>query len=191
MRNLSDHIHDLVENSVDAGASTIWLTLELFPVGLLHGKIEDDGKGIPEELIAQVKHPSYTTRTTRKLGLGLALMEQNSQNCGGELRLESKLNGGTTLDFTWNLNHVDCLPLGDLDRIFFFLTATRDDLKFVFSIKFDGSVINWDTNEIKETVYPLSFGNQEIRTAVSSMLRSDIKAFKSYWNSIITIDELK
>ena len=78
MRDLSLHVLDLVQNSVSAGASLVEIFLTLGTNGWLTLVIRDDGKGMSPELLARVTSPFATTRTTRKVGLGIPLMQENA-----------------------------------------------------------------------------------------------------------------
>ena len=84
MPELALHILDLVQNSVSAGATRVVVTIAYDTASdTLLISIEDDGKGMPPELLARVSSPFTTTRTTRKVGLGIPLFKQLAEMCGG------------------------------------------------------------------------------------------------------------
>ena len=96
MPELALHILDLVQNSVSAGATRVVVTIAWdTSADTLLISIEDDGKGMPPELLARVASPFTTTRTTRKVGLGIPLFKQLAEMCGGELTLQSTVGKGT------------------------------------------------------------------------------------------------
>ena len=114
MRDLSLHLLDLTQNSVSAGASLVEIMLTLEENGWLTMVIRDNGKGMSPELLARVTSPFATTRTTRKVGLGIPMMMENAEKTGGGLTIRSTEGKGTELTVTLDTGNIDCLPLGDL-----------------------------------------------------------------------------
>ena len=114
MRELSLHLLDVAQNSVTAGARHIDLTVEEDEVKVCRMVIADDGCGMSPEFLAQVTDPFATTRTTRKVGLGLALLRMTAEQTGGTLQIESQEGVGTTVTALFHTSHIDCPPLGDL-----------------------------------------------------------------------------
>ena len=114
MRDLSLHILDLAQNSVRANAALVEIMVSVDESRLITITIRDDGSGMSDELKERVTSPFATTRTTRKVGLGIPLMMQNARLAGGDVRIDSTLGQGTTLTATLHGDSIDCLPLGDL-----------------------------------------------------------------------------
>lgn len=114
MKELSLHILDIVKNSVTAGASHIDLKLEETAAQILTITIADDGKGMSPEFLASVTDPFTTTRTTRKVGLGLPLYRMAAEQTGGSFSIESVEGEGTTVTAVFHRDHLDCPPMGDL-----------------------------------------------------------------------------
>ena len=94
MRDLSLHLLDLAQNSITAGASLVTVRLTLGEDGILTMELADDGKGMSPELLARVTSPFATTRTTRKVGLGIPMMKENAEKAGGTFNLESEEGRG-------------------------------------------------------------------------------------------------
>ena len=113
MRDWSLHLLDLMENSLRAVAKLIRLSIELFSDGVMDIILEDDGCGMAPELAGTADSPFTTTRTIRRVGLGLPLARQNAELTGGYLRLTSCPHQGTTVMIRVLSSHIDCLPLGD------------------------------------------------------------------------------
>ena len=114
MRDLSLHLLDLTQNSVTAGASLVEILLTLEENGWLTMVIRDDGRGMSPELLARVTSPFATTRTTRKVGLGLPLYRMAAEQTGGSFSIESVEGEGTTVTAVFHRDHLDCPPMGDL-----------------------------------------------------------------------------
>ncbi len=113
MRDWSLHLLDLMENSLRAEAKVIELAIDLSSDGVMDITLSDDGKGMAPELADTADSPFTTTRTTRKVGLGLPLASQNAQLTGGYLRISSCPMKGTKVMIRVLTGHIDCLPLGD------------------------------------------------------------------------------
>lgn len=114
MKELSLHILDVAKNSAAAGAAHIGITLEEGADGWLTVSITDDGRGMPPELLARVTDPFTTTRTTRKVGMGLPLYRLAAEQTGGALDIRSAEGAGTAVTARFDRRHLDCPPLGDL-----------------------------------------------------------------------------
>ncbi len=153
MRDLSLHLLDLAQNSITAGASLVTVRLSLTEDGRLTMQLIDDGKGMSPELLARVTSPFATTRTTRKVGLGIPMMKENAEKAGGTFSLESEEGKGTTLTCSMDTHNIDCLPLGDLSGTLLSLMLTNPLYPdFLFegkSVKGEGT---FDTREVRQAL---------------------------------------
>ena len=131
MKELSEHILDIAQNSVTAGAAhlNIILTEEGSKLTVV---IEDDGCGMSPELLATVLDPFTTTRTTRKVGLGLPLYRMSAEMTGGSLTITSMLGRGTTVTAVFCTDHLDCPPLGNLPQVIALLVQGNPDLELTY-----------------------------------------------------------
>ena len=160
MRDLSLHLLDLAQNSITAGASLVTIRISIDEKGWLTMVLADDGKGMSPELLARVTSPFATTRTTRKVGLGIPMMMENAEKAGGSLKLESEVGKGTTMTVTMDTGNIDCLPLGDLSGTLLSLMMTNP-LKpdFLFEGKTPKGECTFDTREVRSalgSVIPLN-----------------------------------
>lgn len=153
MRDLSLHLLDLAQNSISAGATLVKISIVIDENGWLTMILEDDGRGMPPELLSRVTSPFATTRTTRKVGLGIPMMLENAEKTGGSLRIESTPGAGTVLTVTLNTHHIDCLPLGDLKGTLLSLILTNPDQPdFLFTGKTVQGECSFDTREIRQAL---------------------------------------
>jgi hypothetical protein len=150
MNELSLHILDICENSIKANAKNVTLIIEentssnTFII-----KIIDDGEGMNEETLKKVTDPFYTTRTTRKVGLGISLFKMAAELTGGFLNIDSQLGKGTTVEVLFHNNHIDRAPLGDIsDTIITLISRGNFDLNYTHKI--DEESFNFNTKDIKE-----------------------------------------
>ena len=142
MEDLSLHILDILENSVAASARTIEITIvEDTAADRLSLEISDDGEGMNEEVRGRALDPFFTTRTTRRIGLGLPLLAQAARDTGGDLELESAPGKGTTLRASFELSHPDRKPLGDLSATLGAILAGKPELDLRFEYTTDGETV--------------------------------------------------
>lgn len=132
MKELSLHLLDVAKNSVAAGAAHVSITLEEDESGWLTLTIADDGRGMAPEFLARVTDPFTTTRTTRKVGLGLPLLRLTAEQTGGSLSIDSTLGAGTTLTARFQRRHLDCPPLGDLPGAVALLIQGSPDIELTY-----------------------------------------------------------
>jgi hypothetical protein len=150
MRDLSLHILDIAENSIEARASRIEIRLEEDrELGLLILEISDDGVGMDEEMVKRALDPFVTTKTTRRFGLGLPLLDQAARAANGRLTLYSKPGGGTRVRAVFELGHIDLKPLGDIAQTLATLIMGHPEIEIVYQHKADHSKYALDTREIK------------------------------------------
>lgn len=154
MRDLSLHILDLVQNSVTAGADLIEVGITLDKASdTLTITIQDDGSGMSPELLARVKSPFTTTRTTRPVGLGIPLFMENAEKTGGTLEIWSELGTGTRLTATFGLSHIDRPPMGDLaDTFLTLILATPAHPDYVLRMTGGAEDFVFDTREMRQVL---------------------------------------
>ncbi|HEY3314579.1 MAG TPA: ATP-binding protein [Bacillota bacterium] len=115
MRELALHLLDLLQNSAEAGADQVDLSIEEDPArDALRLVVTDNGRGMDAETRRRVLDPFFTTRKTRPVGLGLPLFEAAARRCNGGLEIESAPGAGTTVTATFQRSNIDRAPLGDL-----------------------------------------------------------------------------
>jgi len=133
MEDLSTHLLDIARNSLEAGATRIDVEVNEDPTSdRLVLEIRDNGRGMDAATAARASDPFFTTRKTRKVGLGLSLLEAAAKAADGSLDLESAPGVGTRVRATFRRNHVDRAPLGDLETTVLVLLADGSDTRIVF-----------------------------------------------------------
>ena len=149
MEDLSLHILDVVENSIAAGASKIEIKItEDQATDLLVIEIKDDGRGMDKETLAKVLDPFYTTRTTRRVGMGLSLLAQASEECNGKFEINSKIGEGTEIKASFKYSHIDRKPMGDLKSTFIILITSYPEVNFVYAHQDDDGCNILDSNDL-------------------------------------------
>ena len=175
MRELADNIMDIAQNSIRANASLVEIDIEVSrEKDLISFKFIDNGCGMSEELVKTVAQPFTTTRTTRKVGLGLPLLSQTASMTGGEFKIESEVGKGTTVSVSFGLSHLDRPPMGDVAGAFFSLVLMNPDTDFLFVYDFDGKNFTFDTREVRAVVDPLPLDNPEIAAWIKENIEQEI-----------------
>ena len=153
MKELSLHILDIAQNSISAGCSLLELTLAEAG-GVLTLTVADDGRGMSPEFLAAVTDPFTTSRTTRKVGLGLPLLRMAAEQTGGSLAIESAPGVGTTVTAVFHTDHIDCPPLGDMAGTVSLLVQGAPDIETVYTHSTARGSFTFDTREIREILGP-------------------------------------
>lgn len=153
MRELSLNVMDIVQNSVSAGAQQIRIEVdEDKNRDRLVISITDNGKGMSDEQVAHVIDPFFTTRTTRKVGLGVPLFKMEAEMTGGNFSIQSKLGKGTVVRAEFVPSHVDMVPLGDINSTILLLITCNPNLDFIFCRKNGSNSFTLDTRELREVL---------------------------------------
>ena len=175
MKELSLHILDIAENSVKAGASLIEITVsEDEKANLLTIEIKDNGCGMSEEFLRTVKDPFSTTRTTRRVGMGLSLFEAAANQCDGALEISSKQGEGTDVLVTFSLNHIDRAPLGDMAGTMQTLIGGSPDIDFVFRHLKNGKEFVLNTAEMRESLGDVPLDTPEVILWIGDYIKEGI-----------------
>lgn len=142
------HILDIAENSIAASARRIEIIInEDIDQDLLTIEIKDDGKGMDQKTLKKAVDPFYTTRKTRRVGLGLSFLAQAAEESGGKMELKSAPNEGTTTRATFRLSHPDCKPMGDINETIRTLVVAHPEINFVYEHHKDNSIFRFDSRE--------------------------------------------
>ena len=162
MKEIALHILDIAQNSITAGANHLEITLTE-ENGAISLTIADDGRGMSPELLATVSDPFTTTRTTRKMGLGLPLLRMAAEQTGGSLEIESTVGTGTTVRVRFQADHIDCPPLGDLAGTITLLIQGAPELELTYIHRADSAEARLDTREVrKELGEDISLAEPEV-----------------------------
>lgn len=163
MRELSLNILDIAQNSISAGAPliTIEVNENTTQHTLLIG-VYDNGKGMSEEQVKSVIDPFFTTRTTRKVGMGIPLFKMAAEQTGGRLEIKSELGVGTEVNAYFKTDSVDFTPLGDVASTIQMLITMNTDRDFVYKHIVNDKEFVCDTREIKEILGDVPLDTYEV-----------------------------
>ena len=180
MREIALHIMDIIENGLDAEASLITLSItEDSEEKVLRISIEDNGRGIPDSMVEQITDPFVTTRTTRRVGLGLSLFKDSAKRCDGEFDIHSKQGEGTVVRASYRTDHIDTPPLGDLAGSLTSLIMTHPEVDFVYVHEADGNRFEMDTRQIKKELDDVPIYHPEVIRHIVRSIREFFEGLKA------------
>lgn len=180
MRELTLHVLDIAENSIAAGAKNIKIQIEENrKTDLLKLIVSDDGRGMDEETVKKVIDPFVTSRTTRKVGLGIPLLKEAAEACKGFFELTSTMGKGTDLSVQFQRSHIDRMPLGDVKTTFQNLFFSNPLIHWIFEYRIDDNEFVFDDMDIKAELQGMSLTEPEIIRVIREIFETGINAVKT------------
>lgn len=179
MKELSLNILDITENSVKAGATLTEISI-IESDDTLTLTIKDNGCGMSSETLKTVENPFYTTRTTRKVGLGIPLLKMAAEMTGGKVQIESNnalQNHGTTVTAVFYKNHLDFTPLGDVKETIITLIQGHPDTDFLFIHQYNNSEVKLDTRELRTVLEGVPLNTYEVILWIKEYLNEQYQLF--------------
>ena len=154
---------DVAQNSVRAEASLVEIEVEESDKNdSLSITIRDNGCGMTQEQVQQVIDPFFTTRTTRKVGLGVPLFKMSAEQTGGSFDSTSEVGRGTQTRARYVKSHVDMTPLGDINSTVSILIRCNPEIDFVFTHSTDKGAFTLDTRELREVLEGVSLDTPDV-----------------------------
>ena len=172
MRELSLNILDIAQNSLSAGAGLVTLTVdEDSGADSLTLRVEDDGRGMDADTLQRVRDPFFTTRTTRKVGMGIPLFRMAAEMTGGSLDIVSEPGKGTAVTASFSLSHIDRMPLGDMAGTVTALIRLNPGVDFVYRHTVDGRSFEMDTRELRAQLGDVPLSEPDVMEWIDGYLR--------------------
>ncbi len=172
MEDLSLHILDVVENSTAAGATLVEIKiLQDTAKDLFQISIKDDGSGMKDVMVEAACDPFVTSRTTRRVGLGIPLLAQAAKEADGTLIVKSRLGEGTEIMSTFKNSHIDRKPLGDIGATLVTLILGSPDIDFFYESDIDGVKTEVDTRVIKAELEGVSITEPAVLQLIKDIFK--------------------
>ncbi len=176
MRELALHLLDIAENGVNAGATRIVIEVaEDLRTDRLQLAVEDNGRGMDEDLLKRVIDPFTTSRTTRKVGLGIPMLKLAAEMCGGGVEIKSMPGVGTRLTADFQRSHIDRMPLGDVAGTMLTLMVGWPQINWVLKYRINDSEFEFDDAPIKQELGDVPLSEPTILTYLRESLRDGIR----------------
>ena len=176
MRELSLNVLDIAQNSISAGALLVEIEVIEDSVNheLLIG-IYDDGKGMTPEQLESVRDPFFTTRTTRKVGMGIPLFKFAAEMTGGRLEMESEVGVGTKVRAYFRTDHLDFTPIGDMTSTVITLVTMNLHMDFIYRRKLNSDEFAVDTRQLKEILGDVPLNEPSIVSWIQQYINENTK----------------
>ncbi len=176
LKELSLHILDLVENSINAHAKLVTITvIEDLSNNLLKIIIEDDGKGMDKSFLRVADNPFITTRKTRNVGLGLSLMKAAALRTDGDLYIKSKKGKGTKVVAIFKHNHIDRAPLGNMGSTISTLLNREENIDYLYIHQLNNKQFEFDTREIRKLLGEVKLNTPEVILWTQEYINDNIR----------------
>lgn len=170
------HIMDIIQNSISARSTRIAIEIEEDTGQNVYRVIlTDNGTGMNGETLKIVTDPFFTTRITRKVGIGLSLLKQNAERTGGWLSIESEICKGTRVEALFIHNHLDRPESGDIGGVIALSMISNPAIEFQYRHEVNGRKYGVSTAEIAEALEGLPLSDPAVYPVLSEMLRENIR----------------
>lgn len=171
MQELSMNILDVAENSVRASATLVEITIdEKTQEDILSVTISDNGCGMTPEQIKNVTNPFYTTRSTRKVGLGVPFFKMAAELTGGKLEIQSTVGVGTVLKADFVRSSIDLMPLGDINETIGTLIHCNPHIDFIYTRRFENAQMTLDTREFRHILDGIELNDPKVSKFIREFL---------------------
>lgn len=177
MTEIALYILDLAQNSIAAKATKVTIeVIEDITHNIFSFSIEDNGCGMDKEAIRKATSPYYTTRKTRKVGLGLALIQELCEGCSGTFTIESVLNQGTTIKATMQYDHLDRPELGAMEETLYSIMI--QDIDLVYIHRYENNQFHFDLKEIKHILGDVSLLQYDVAHWIKDYITEQLVQIK-------------
>ena len=179
MEDLAMHILEILMNSIKADASLITLKIrDSFDDDVIAFEIEDNGKGMDEEMVKKAADPFTTSRTTRRIGMGLAFMKGLAETCGGKFDIQSTLGVGTVVSASVQKLNIDTPHLGNIGEMMMEAIQSDENIDYVLEYTTDYGQFVFDSRIIKEELAGVSLLEPEILIWIKEYINQGIEQAK-------------
>ena len=176
MRDLSMHVLDIAQNSIKAGAKLVTIHFVRDDNGKLTFSIVDDGCGMTPEFLERVTDPFTTSRTTRKVGLGIPMLKQSAEMCGGTFDIKSEAGIGTTIVSSFDTRNIDCIPMGDIcDSLLTLVMLNPVQPEFLFQAESAEAEACFDTRQLRAVLGSVALNEPDVVAWMKESIEEEFK----------------
>lgn len=172
MRELSLHLLDVLENALRAGATHVAVKIDEDAArNLLTMSVRDNGRGMDRDTLGRLGDPFYTTRTEREVGLGIALLRAAAERCNGTLQVASRVGEGTEVTATFQRDHIDRAPLGDVPGTILAALLADPRVDLTLCHRANGRELHFDTRELRAELGDVPLDQPRVRAWIAAYLK--------------------
>ncbi len=175
MKELSLHILDIVQNAISAEAGEVVIRMEEDTAANTYMiSISDNGRGMSPEVLERVTDPYYTSRRTRKVGMGIPLLMHSAEQAGGRVTIRSAPGEGTTVEAMFVHDHIDRPEMGDIAGVLVLLIGGNPGIRFRYEHRKDGRTYMLDTVEVQEVLEDMPISDPGVLKYIREMIRENL-----------------
>jgi hypothetical protein len=180
MKELSMHILDITMNSIKAEATLVEINIEdSIKNNWLKITIKDNGRGMSEETVNKVTNPFYTTRTTRKVGLGIPMLKESCERCSGYLKIYSQEGSGTTVSCYFERDNIDRAPLGNMGETIMTIINSGDNCELIYTHDTDEGGFVFSTSEVKNVLEGMDISDTKVLIWIKEYINENVNFLSS------------
>lgn len=169
------HIADIAQNSIEAKATFVEVTVDENPkTDLLRITVSDNGVGMSDKELARVNDPFFTTRMTRRIGLGIPLFREAALATGGKFSIKSKRGEGTAVCAEFVYSHIDRQPIGNIGETVLLFAVCNPDMDFVYTHSLNEKMFIFDTREVKKVLDDISISEARVAMWLKNYINEGI-----------------
>lgn len=175
MQELSLNILDIAQNSIKAGATLVRIEIEIDRAkNGMRIAVIDNGCGMDEATLARVVDPFYTTRTTRKVGLGVPFFKMAALMTGGDFSIQSQVGKGTRVRAVFGLTHIDRMPLGNMADTMCILMGCNEQINFSFTYQVGEAVFTVSTAQLQEILDGVPLNTPQVMDFIRGYIKENM-----------------
>ena len=175
MQDLAMHMLEILMNSIGAKSSKVVIRVrDSVRDNVIDMEVEDNGGGMSEEMVKKVTDPFTTSRTTRKVGMGVAFMKGLTEQCDGSFDIVSTLGKGTVVKASIRRDRIDAPPMGDLGEMIMYAIQADETINLDFYYTTDTEQFLFTTDEIREQLEGISLVEPEILIWIKEYINEGI-----------------
>lgn len=176
MRELSLHILDIAQNSISAKAETLRIAIiENLEKDRMIIKIKDDGNGMEDYDLERVVDPFFTSRTTRKVGLGIPMFKAAAEQCNGNFMINSELGIGTEVEAEFQHSNIDRVPLGNMSDTIVAIILSNPNMQLIYTHFVGDEKFTLNTKEIVKILGEVPISNVDVINWLREYLKEGLK----------------
>ena len=181
MKELSMHILDIAMNSIKAKSKLIEITIEESKNNnLVRIVLKDDGEGMSEDIVKNVTDPFFTTRTTRKVGLGIPLLKEACERCNGYFKINSEIGKGTLVECVFERDNIDRAPLGNMGDTIITIINSLNDCELLYNYFNDEKSFMLSTEELRNILDGASIKSSNVLLWIKEYVNENMQSMSKY-----------
>lgn len=184
MKDISLHIADIAENSINAGAGNLEIFLKLDGTTFTF-RITDDGDGMTDAEVDAAVSPFYTTRSTRQFGFGIPFLIQNAEKCGGSVTINSRKGEGTIIEAHFELDDINCLSVGSIDQSLMQLISGNPEVNVI--VRMQNNTRSFEISSVTLAAEGLKLGLPQAALEIRNLLYRGLRDTFNEFNLIPVI----